>query len=1276
MEKTISFCVALLGLSASVTLATPLCSSSSTPTAIDLTQGTRTAELAESIRYSTAWETNGTEGVTAVVTVNGEAISTETGSGTVEWRAARNGTYTLTHRVLADGEQVGEALTATFVMLLGPATPVISPADGTVFGSQLSVSISCATEGAMIYYTTDGSEPTAESPTYRRFRVSERTVVKAVAIKDGLASEVAVAEYAPGRCADPVISPANGATFEHGGQEVSIVWSGADGVLRYTTDGSDPTTNSSVYSGPFAIDDSTVVKAKAFGDQYFDSAIVMAQLTRVWINVATPVIDAASSFTGPRTNVTISCATPGAVIRYTLDGTTPGVASTLYTGPFFVTDSCTVKAYATCEDYRDSAVSSFTVTRVWMNVATPTITAASPFTGSKTEVAISCSTPGAAIRYTINGTTPGAASTLYTGPFFVTDSCTVKAYATCEDYRDSAVAAFSITKVWGIGDTLGAPDQAFETGGNAGFVRVTDNTAPFGESMRSGAITHNQQSTLTTTVTGPGTVRFQWKSSCEDDPVYYEWDHAEFLVDGVVAARICGVTGWQTVTQTISDEGTHTLLWRYVKDYEESEGEDCCWVANYQWYTATQTTDVSVPYVWLRGYYPQLPDAFDAYEAAATNDAANGVNKVWECYVAGLDPTNALSVFRAEISFVNGSPVITWSPDLGAERVYVVEGKTSLSDDSWSATNSASRFFRVRAFLPGGESEGGESGEGGCDNPAVASVTVTLDARGGTVSPATLTYAAPGTLGTLPVPQRLCWDFLGWYTGIESGLRLADTSPVPNADATFYARWRGAQYIIHYDANGGEGTMTDQYADLDAPVALATNRFTNGELLFGGWATATNGAAVYANGAIVSNLTDNVGETVSLYATWSEKSPGLAVRYYDISTSGYSTWTQSEDAMISYFAELTPTMQTNTVAYGDGLATGHTDSNPLSSYYINGWANFGMAPFELGTCRLHGKYANRGTEAFAVFMSGNLMVEEDGSYSFAAVADDYVVIYVDGTMIANSQWPTIASGSIPLDAGLHSVSIAFYEGGGGQGFTIQWKKPNDSSYTPIPQSVLSPMVGTDTGSPSRPTGNLVASYSFAGSTSDASGNGHDLGNNGGTYCADRFGNANSAISFDGQGHNATSGNQVQSTFTVACWYQTSVTKTSSGSGGTAWNPGNYLLFPLQGQSNAGVGIKVGTDGMDIVEHGNSYLPTMLTYSATIGTGWNHVCFAVENNTSVRLYLNGVKVATGTLSNRTKYFTLNLGGGDWGYYTGKADDVFIFDTALSDAEVAALYHSGL
>ena len=49
-----------------------------------------------------------------------------------------------------------------------------------------------AADGAAIHYTTDGSVPTSESQTYSApFTLTSTTVVKAIAIKNGVSSDVA-----------------------------------------------------------------------------------------------------------------------------------------------------------------------------------------------------------------------------------------------------------------------------------------------------------------------------------------------------------------------------------------------------------------------------------------------------------------------------------------------------------------------------------------------------------------------------------------------------------------------------------------------------------------------------------------------------------------------------------------------------------------------------------------------------------------------------------------------------------------------------------------------------------------------------------------------------------------------------------------------------------------------------------------------------------------------------------------------------------------------------
>ena len=84
-----------------------------------------------------------------------------------------------------------------------PTEPVVDPVEAPVFNPAAGavkkgtkVSIACATEGAVIYYTVNGSEPTAESTEYKdEIAINEDMTIKAIAIKGEAKSEVVEAAY-------------------------------------------------------------------------------------------------------------------------------------------------------------------------------------------------------------------------------------------------------------------------------------------------------------------------------------------------------------------------------------------------------------------------------------------------------------------------------------------------------------------------------------------------------------------------------------------------------------------------------------------------------------------------------------------------------------------------------------------------------------------------------------------------------------------------------------------------------------------------------------------------------------------------------------------------------------------------------------------------------------------------------------------------------------------------------------------------------------------------
>ena len=182
------------------------------------------------------------------------------------------------------------------------------------------------------------------------------------------------------------------------------------------------------------------------------------------------------------------------------------------------------------------------------------------------------------------------------------------------------------------------------------------------------------------------------------------------------------------------------------------------------------------------------------------------------------------------------------------------------------------------------------------------------------------------------------------------------------------------------------------------------------------------------------------------------ESSGLSVAYYDIDSSGDATWNQSESAMTNYFAGLTPTLETNTVDWGDRLSSGMADYEDQKSQMFS----VGMTGLDDEVaCRFHGKYADETSDSFSVLFKGYLTIDIHGEYAFAVLADDKLVLYIDGSRVCSASWYRVAQGSLSLESGRHRIAMAFRENSGRQGFNVHWKKPGDASYSPLPQSVLS-----------------------------------------------------------------------------------------------------------------------------------------------------------------------------------------------------------------------------
>ncbi|MFS0628049.1 chitobiase/beta-hexosaminidase C-terminal domain-containing protein, partial [Brevibacillus sp. 179-C8.2 HS] len=135
------------------------------------------------------------------------------------------------------------------------AKPVADPAGGAV-PSGTKITLSTPTEGATIYYTTDGSEPTSSSAEYTApIEVTTEMTIKAIAVKAGmLDSEVMEEHYTirlPDQVAKPVADPSGGVVPS--GAKVTLSSSTEGATVYYTTDGSTPSRSSVEYTGPIEV---------------------------------------------------------------------------------------------------------------------------------------------------------------------------------------------------------------------------------------------------------------------------------------------------------------------------------------------------------------------------------------------------------------------------------------------------------------------------------------------------------------------------------------------------------------------------------------------------------------------------------------------------------------------------------------------------------------------------------------------------------------------------------------------------------------------------------------------------------------------------------------------------------------------------------------------------------------------------------------------------------------------------------------------------------------
>ena len=346
------------------------------------------------------------------------------------------------------------------------ATPTFSPEGGT-FTEAVQVTINCTTQDATIYYTLDGNAPTTSSAVYSSpITISETTTVKAMATKEGMDnSDVATATYTiQSGPAIITIAEAKALALNEYAlvQGVVIFIDGKNVYIQDETAGIDLFLTSAVstlalgdkvqaygkrgnYNGLIELTGINPTDPSQFSVISTGNALPLAVKT-----IAEILADHQSGDALQSTRVQIVEATVGTINNSNNTPITQGESTiNVYKMPvvegLVEGDIATVISVIGCfsnnAQLRVATADDITYTHPQQEtVATPTFSPAGGTYPEAQSVTIACTTEGATIHYTLDGTAPTVSSPIYANPITISETTTVKAFAVKEGLTNSAIA--------------------------------------------------------------------------------------------------------------------------------------------------------------------------------------------------------------------------------------------------------------------------------------------------------------------------------------------------------------------------------------------------------------------------------------------------------------------------------------------------------------------------------------------------------------------------------------------------------------------------------------------------------------------------------------------------------------------------------------------------------------------------------------------------------------------------------------------------------------------
>ena len=430
-----------------------------------------------------------TEGVDIYYTLNGteplfDAETKEPGENTFKYsgttgivveKSADSSLFTITAVAYKEGLAVSDISRLVFAYPAGVTSPYANPISGAVI-ENTEVVLKSATDGAIIYYeVARGNEipkdPTESSKVFDEsnpIRITEKTTIKAFAVKDTIESTIVTFTYTVSdKLKMPVPSIGTGAVLSSG----TIISLTADegATIYYTLDGSDPKdpTNKKVQVGSQVIMDGEpgtmlVLRTYSMKSGYSNSDVGTYSYS-ISAYEGGIYADRVSGETVKNGEIVhLHTDMSDAKIYYTTDGSTPteksrsGNSVTINGAPG---EQVTIMALAIAQG-SEKTTSFATFTYMIMNkLAAPTASVPNEAIFTKESI-VELKAETGKIYYTTDGTDPSTSSNLYKKSIVIDKEVTIKAVAVSEDYEQSEISTFH----YGFAEQVAAPVAKYASG--------------------------------------------------------------------------------------------------------------------------------------------------------------------------------------------------------------------------------------------------------------------------------------------------------------------------------------------------------------------------------------------------------------------------------------------------------------------------------------------------------------------------------------------------------------------------------------------------------------------------------------------------------------------------------------------------------------------------------------------------------------------------------------------------------------------------------------------